>query len=145
MTFEQLPPDWSRRSVIDDEIFLDLVDLVVMDRDRHAGALYVLLCGPTERLVQPCVVADLPAEPVPDRHRAFEPFAEAVRTNIPGGGLVAIVARPGRADTTDADRAWHEAALAVCRRRGIPLLAAAVATPGRVWRLPDPRSSKASA
>jgi len=145
MSFEQLPRDWSRRSVVDDEIFLDLVDLVVLERDRQAGALYVLLCGPTERLVQPCVVGELPPEPVPDRHGAFEPFAEAVRTNIPGGGLVAIIARPGRLDTTDTDRAWHEAALAVCRRRGIRLLAASVAAPEGIWRLPDPLATRVSA
>ena len=71
----------------------------------------------------------------------------------PGGARAAAGAAVGhpkdksqdQASEADTDRAWHEAALAVCRRRGIRLLAAAVATPERIWRLPDPLPTRVSA
>ncbi len=137
MTFKDLPRDWPQRSVTDPAIFLDVVDLIVTEADRAASALYGLLCGPTGRLMQPCAVGDVPARAsVPEKRRVIGALAQAIAP-VPGGGLVIVVARPGRDDTIDEEREWHEATEWECRESGVRLLGVAVATPGRLWRLPD--------
>ncbi len=137
MTFTDLPRDWAQHSVTDAAVFLDIVDLIVTEADRVAGALYGLLCGQTGRLMQPCAVGEVPSlSSVPDKRRVIGALAQAV-AGVPGGGLVVVVARPGRPDTTDEDREWHEAAEWACREWGARLLAVAVATPARIWRLAD--------
>lgn len=136
MSFEDLPADWATRPLTDETIFTDVIDLVVTVRDRVAGAAYVLLCGPTDRLLQPCAISDFD-QAAPDRRALIEPFARIVASSVDDGGIVLAVARDGRAGVTDSDRLWHEAAIEVCRRHGIRLVAVAVATPRGVWRLPD--------
>ncbi|MGV1008763.1 MAG: hypothetical protein ACOYBY_09165 [Dermatophilaceae bacterium] len=137
MSFEDLPRDWATRPLTDEAIFADVIDLVVTHRDRVAGAIYILLCGPTDRLLQPCAITDLPGKAVSDLGAAIEPFARIVADSIDDGGIVLAVARDGRPGITDGDRRWHEAAIQVCRAHGIRLLAVAVATPRGIWRLPD--------
>jgi hypothetical protein len=137
MSFEDLPADWATRPLTDDAIFADVIDLIVTNRDRTAGAVYLLLCGPTDRLLQPCAITDLGAKRVADRCAVIEPFARIVAESIDDGGIVLAVARDGRPGVIDADRRWHEAAIQVCRAHGIRLLAVAVATPRGIWRLPD--------
>ena len=143
MSFEDLPRDWATRPITDTAIFADVIDLVVTSRDRLDGAIYVLLCGPTGRLVQPCAVTNRELAPIQDRREVIDPFARVLAGSVDGGGIVLAVARTGRADTTDDDREWHQAALDVCREHGIRLLAAAVATPRAVWRLPDHPAERA--
>ncbi len=138
MSFYDLPKDWARRAITDPQIFTDVVDLFVTDADRAAGAVYVVLCGPTRRVIQPCTVPELPGEPVEDRGRYFLPFAHAIAGS--GGGLVVVIARPGRARAIDSDRLWHHAAVETCRNSGVELFAAAIATPHGVVRLPDPEA-----
>lgn len=137
MSFEDLPADWATRPLTDEAILADVIDLVVTNRDRIAGAAYILLCGPTDRLLQPCAVTDLGRKRVADRRAVIEPFARIVADSVDDGGIVLAVARDGRSGIIDADRRWHETAIEVCRAHGIRLLAVAVATPRGVWRLPD--------
>ncbi len=137
MSFEDLPADWATRPLTDEAIFADVIDLVVTNRDRVAGAAYVLLCGPTDRLLQPCAITDFEQAPPPEPREVIEPFARIVADTIVGGGIVLAVARDGRSGVTDSDRRWHQSAIEVCRKYGIRLVAVAVATPRGVWRLPD--------
>lgn len=137
MSFGDLPPDWPTRPVSDPQIFIDLVDLVVSEGSRDEGVIHVWLCGPTDRLVQPCAVTDVSAVTPAQRRETLDPFARALAEQVPGGSLVLVVARPGPPDTSDDDRLWHEAAISVCRSHGIRLAGAAVATRAAVWRLPE--------
>ena len=159
MAFTDLPSDWSQRAVTDPAIFTDLVDLVVTVRDRSRGCLGIWICGPTGRLQQPIVIEASPGafDVAPDHvgpghegvasadgvttsdvRLAIDSVATTLTEHArPGSGLVIVIGRPGRADTTDADRHTHEVAIEVCRAHGIPLLGAAVATPERIWALPS--------
>jgi len=159
MAFTDLPSNWSQRPVTDPAIFTDLVDLVVTVRDRSRGCLSVWICGPTGRLQQPIVIeappGGLDVSPnlaglrqesgedgdgftTSDVRLAIDSVATTLTEHArPGSGLVIVIGRPGRADTTDADRHTHEVAIEVCRAHGIPLLGAAVATPERIWALPS--------
>jgi hypothetical protein len=134
MTFEDLPDDWRQRSVTDPALFDDIVDLVVTERDRARGALYVLLCDEGGRLLQPCAVTDLGQGCEPDP-RLIEPFAEGLVSQCPDGGLVVVVARRGVPAPRETDVRWARAAEVVCSGRDARLLAAAVATPAGVFRL----------
>lgn len=134
MTFEDLPDDWPQRPVTDPALFDDVVDLVVSERDRARGALYVLLCGEGGQLLQPCAVTDLGPGCEPDP-RLIEPFAEGLVRQCPDGGLVVVVARCGAPAPRDTDVRWARAAEAVCNHWDARLLAAAVATPIGVLRL----------
>ena len=135
MSFRDLPRDWPTRPITDPAIFADIIDLLVSDADRRDGAIHVVLCGPTRRIIQPCAVTDLVSAPMDGRRTVFEPFVHALAGGA--GGLVVAIARPGRAAVIDSDRLWHQAAVEACRAGGIHLFAAAVATPDGVWRLPD--------
>lgn len=137
MSFRDLPKDWATRPVTDPAIFTDVVDLIVTDTDRLEGAIYVIICGPTRRIIQPCAVTDLVSAPMPDRRSLFEPFVHALAGGA--GGLVVAIARPGRAGVIDSDRTWHQAAVDACAAGGIHLFAVAVATPQGVCRLPEHR------
>lgn len=157
MAFTDLPFDWSQRPVTDPAVFTDVVDLIVTVRDRYRGCLSVWLCSPTGRLTQPILVEapdELPSNAsdtvrwgsdafaATQMRRALESLATVLSTHArPGSGLVVVIGRSGRADTTDADRHTHEIAIEVCRTHGIPLLGAAVATPERVWALPPAADS----
>lgn len=137
MSFKDLPRDWATRPLTDEAIFADVIDLIVTNRDRVDGAAYVLLCGPTDRLLQPCAITDFEKSAPPDPREVIEPFARIVANTIDDGGIVLAVARNGRSGVTDSDRRWHQGAVEVCREYGIRLVAVAVATPRGIWRLPD--------
>ena len=90
MTFEDLPSDWPQRPVTDATITADLLDLIVTERDRAAGALGVLLCGRDERLLQPLVV-EMPGYRLSaaERRRGFDNICAAfchVGEPTAGGG-----------------------------------------------------------
>jgi hypothetical protein len=61
MTFEDLPNDWSDRPLTDPALLSDVLDLVVFEKDRAAGAVSFLLCDDEGRLVQPVTIGELPA------------------------------------------------------------------------------------
>jgi hypothetical protein len=134
MTFEDLPEDWPHRPVTDPALFDDVVDLVVTERDRRRGALYILLCDEGGRLLQPCAVTDLGPGCEPDP-QLIEPFAKALVHQCPDGGLVVVVARCGVPAPRETDVRWARAAEAICAGWDARLLAAAVATPAGVFRL----------
>jgi hypothetical protein len=141
MSFHDLPADWPTRPVTDPDLFTDVIDLCVSERDRATGALYALLCDVDGHLVQPIAVP--PGRRVrhpgddEDRLALLDPFAAVLASQAPAGGLVVALARRGPVEATPADRLWHESARQVCRRHEVRLLATAVASPGGVFRLTD--------
>lgn len=143
MSFQDLPDDWPEHPITDPAIFIDVVDLMATVADREAGAIYVLVCYPSGHLAQPCVITELDEQAFGNKAALFEPFTRLTDT-LDGCALVVIVARPGRRQTVDSDREWHEAAARVCRDAGMPLLAVAVATPQAIWRMDESRGQESA-
>ena len=80
MGFDDLPDDWSDRPLTDPQLLADVLDLVVMERDRRAGALGVLICDGHQRLALPVMISDLDdAADDDDRRKGLETIAMAVR------------------------------------------------------------------
>lgn len=59
MGFQDLPEGWRERPLTDPLLVADVLDLMVSDADRCAGALAVLLCDEQARLMQPGIISDL--------------------------------------------------------------------------------------
>lgn len=144
MSFQDLPADWPTRPVTDPDITADLLDLVVRDSDRATGAVAILICGPTGRLVRPVVVT-LPPGPVDggERRRAFDAICGVLVAEddprverLSNPGILVALARPGPALMTADDRRWRNAAARSCEDHAVDLLGAWLVTPGVIRRMP---------
>lgn len=137
MTFENLPDGWDQRPLDDPALTADVVDLVVGDADRESGCVGLLLLDDQRRLVQPCVVGDVPpdADPVD-----LVPFLEELARMVASGGGAVVFARGrlGSVLLTDTDRTWHDVAVRACRAGGVPLVGAYLATGAGVRAFPVP-------
>ena len=148
MSFEDLPPDWAQRPVTDPAITADLLDLVVGDRDRHQGAIGLLLCGPSGRLLQPVVVSVSRDEVQGDDHRrVFDVMAQAFGDLSDGArpGMLVAVARPDYRHAARDDARWRDAAVTSCAEHGVDLLGVWLVTPDVIRPLPLPDSGRRSA
>ncbi len=145
MSFEDLPTDWAQRSVTDSEITADVLDLVVRDADREAGAVVALICNAAGRVVQPVVVALPPGGVAPGEHRRF---FDAVCAGMGSasdeadasdrGGILAAVARSRGPFVTGDDHEWHDAAVRSCTQHGVRLLGMWLVTRAVIRRVDDP-------
>lgn len=135
MSFENLPPDWPLHSLADPALAADVVDLVVRDADRAAGALAFLLCRADGTLAQPLVVDDVDGVDGEDPLLVVERMAAVVARLPETPGLVVAVARPG-GPVTDADRHLHQLALECCEGHGLVLHGTFLATHAGVTHLP---------
>ena len=135
MSFDDLPDDWSDLPLDTPGLGADVADLFVGVAAREAGAVAVLLTDDDRRLVQPVVLDDVPDDADPQR---LVPFLDELARMLhgTGGGLVFVRGRDGSVLLTDADRRWHEAVLAACRRGGLRLDGAYLATPAIVRPFP---------
>ena len=122
MGFEDLPDDWSDRPLTDPQLLADVLDLVVMDRDRRAGGLGVLICDAHQRLSVPVMISE-PDDLADDeeREKGLSTIAHAVRgfdLGDAGGtgraGIHLAIARRDGLSSTRSDRSWQRAAVAVC-------------------------------
>lgn len=135
MSFHDVPDDWPHRSLADPALAADLVDLVVSDADRRAGALGLLLCRPDGTLAQPVMVT---TEDCPDVADLLDLVLDLL-PQVPGvGGLVLAIARAW-GGVTDADRHLHQVALEVCRDQRLTLWGTFLATSAGVMPLPVAR------
>lgn len=158
MSFEDLPSDWPQRPVTDPAITADLLDLVVTERDRAAGALGVLLCGRNERLLQPLVV-EMPGYRLSaaERRRGFDNLcaafchlgetpadgvAEAVNADL---GILVALARSGAPLVTSGDLRWRDTAEQSCGSYGVALLGVWLVTPQVIRPLPPGAAARRSA
>jgi hypothetical protein len=158
MSFEDLPSDWPQRPVTDPTITADLLDLVVTERDRAAGALGVLLCGRDERLLQPLVV-EMPGYRLSaaERRRGFDNICAAfchlgeptAGGEVDGGnadlGILVALARSGAPVVTSGDQRWRGTAEQSCERYGVALLGVWLVTPEVIRPLPPGAASRRSA
>jgi len=154
MTFEDLPSDWPQRPVTDATITADLLDLIVTERDRAAGALGVLLCGRDERLLQPLVV-EMPGYRLSaaERRRGFDNICAAfchVGEPTAGGvnadhGILVALARSGAPLVTSGDLRWRDTAEQSCQSYGVTLLGVWLVTPEVIRPLPSGAASRRSA
>lgn len=127
MTFEDLPRGWAERPLTDPLLAVDVVDLCLPERSRAAHCLAILLCDGDAKLVQPCLVDDLPRTTTElEKARAIRPFAALARER--GGGLIVAIGHPRhRAPSVD-DAEWRRIAAAVCAARGVQLFGFYVAS-----------------
>lgn len=135
MSYDDLPNDWPSRPLTDPVFAADVIDLVVRESDRIDGAVCALLCRPDFTMLQPVLVADIPDEPSPPACRAF---LDLVLTGF-GPEVGAVILALGRAAgtvPTDTERTWHQVTIDICREKGVPLLAAYLATCDGVTELP---------
>lgn len=134
MSFEDLPKDWTSRSLIDAALAADVVDLCLSLGDRENAGLSLLLCDEQGRLLQPVCLEQLPTAP-------DEPAVRLLRrllSELPvRGTVVAAFGRPG-AYLDDDTRAWHQAMIEASRQASVQLLGCYLATPQRVVRLAGP-------
>ncbi len=140
MSFDDLPQNWSDLPLDTPGLAADVADLFVGAADRDRGCVAFLLTDEGQRMAQPCLVDAVsddvdPHDLVPFLRQLAEVLAGA------GGGLVFVRGRPGSVLLTDADRRWHEVVLEACRRNGVRLLGAFLATPDVVRSYPAPLAS----
>lgn len=122
MGFQELPENWADQPLTDPQLLADVLDLVVMEADRRAGGLGILICDGEQRLAVPVMISapdDLASDA--DRRTGLETIAETVRSfglGEAGGtgrpGIHLAIARRDGLSITRSDRAWQRAALAVC-------------------------------
>ncbi len=135
MSFDDLPHDWSDLPLDTPGLGADVADLVVGVADRESGCIALLLTDARLRLVHPMVVTEVPED---GGHASVPGHLDTVLQlqRELGGALGAVRGRPGSFLLTDADRRWHEAVLAACRRHDVPLFGAWLATPDVVRPFP---------
>lgn len=124
MTFEDLPKDWPMRSLADPTFAIDVVDLVVRDKDRAEGGLSFLLCRPDGSLAQPVFID---TDGCPDLADVVCRMGDVVAHVPEVRGLVVAIAKPFGA-VSDTDRQVHQAAIDACRDHGLTLHGTYVAT-----------------
>jgi hypothetical protein len=112
MTFEDLPDNWDDCPLTDPALLSDVLDLVVFEKDRAAGAVSFLLCDEDARLVQPVTIGELPATMTQAERVHF------VSVMVEGmghrGAMVVALARDDGLSITADDQAWCRAAQAAC-------------------------------
>lgn len=122
MGFQDLPGDWADRPLTDPQLVTDVLDLVVMERDRRAGGLGVLICDGEKRLAVPMMISEVDELATEaERRRGLETIAMAIRgftppedVTVERPGIHLAIARRDGLSITDSDRAWRRAALVVC-------------------------------
>jgi hypothetical protein len=139
MGFQDLPEGWVDLPLDEPQLVADVLDLVVSERDRRAGALAVLLCDALGRLVTPVLISDLDElAPEAARREALEVVMQVMRGE--GSVLVAVARRDGLSITAD-DHIWARAAAAACEP-GVALLGVHVVTSSGSREIPfDPRAA----
>ena len=90
-----------------------MLDLVVFEKDRAAGAVSFLLCDDETRLVQPVTIGELPAT-MTQAERVHFVSVMVERMGHCGATVVAL-ARDDRLSVTAEDQAWLCAAQQACR------------------------------
>lgn len=127
MGFEDLADDDLERPLTEPKLVANVLDLVISEADRHAGAMGVLMCDPDGRLVQPAVIGELEPHPTEeDRERLLSVFVAAMGGH--GSLLLGIARRDGLSITAE-DVAWsHTAARACSESDGMRLLGVHVVT-----------------
>lgn len=119
MKFDELPNDWLHRPLSDPDLASGVLDLVISESARRAGALCVILCDDEDRPVQPITVelSDEPSEqPLPELCTLLAPLAGALAAAEPDGSVLVAIARADGLSITPADLQWQQASVRSFRR-----------------------------
>lgn len=128
MSFTDLPPDWPTLPITRPDLLPDVLDLTVDEHDRASGALVLLLCDASDRLVAPMTITELgDAPPGRARVEALAPVMDALADIDSDAGVLAAIGRPGGLSATADDRDWAKA-LATATRGRVRLLGVHVVT-----------------
>ena len=137
MSFEDLPANVSQLPLTTGQLRADVIDLIILEEDRAAGCVGLMVCDSEDRGIQPVVFKDVPD----DAGRVeFGTFLDLVLPLVgeTNGSVVIGRGRPRGTRPTDSDRAWHEQAIQSCREHGVRLLGFHLATCDGVFALPEP-------
>lgn len=135
MRFDELPSGWAQRPITDPEVFEGVVDLIATEPSRETGAIYLLLCHPNGRLLQPvCLPAGRGGPGARPVEEVRQVLAEAAGHGVLD--VVVVVARAGDPGVSAADGRLRAEVGAACRAAGCTLRGMAVATPQGVRVLP---------
>lgn len=132
MTFTDLPDDWPSRSLADPALAADVIDLLVLGRDRPRDVL----------LLQPCRADGVPMPgavviegvrwgATREQRAATIAFLDEL---APGAVILAMSRRWGTPQPDD--QLWVESARDVCAASGIELLGVYLATGSGVFPVP---------
>ncbi len=104
MTFQDLPDDWSDRSLTPD-LLPDIVDLFVSDEAKSAGCLALLVLDSELRMLQPIVISEMAGHRPGEGGGDFlEQFAAMLDES--GARVVAALGRLGDVPPSEGDVAW---------------------------------------
>src|SRR3954465_12381099 len=113
MSFDDLPEGWKERPLTDPRLIADVLDLVVSDADRCAGALAVLMCDEQGRLMRPGMIGELDSNPSEAERAAGLASFVTTMANYCESALFAL-ARPDGLSITADDEAWARAVQYAC-------------------------------
>ncbi len=137
MSFEDLPRNVRDLPLNDPRLAGDVIDLIVTEESRHYGSLGIMICDAEDRGVQPILFSDkderVDLDGVTQLLLLVLPLAAGV-----GGSVLLGRGRPRGLNPDDADRAWHQRAIDLCREHGVRLLGFHVATRDGVFTMPEP-------
>ena len=128
MSFEDLPDDWRDRPLDDSQLIADVLDLFVSMKARYEGALLVLVCDESRRLLQSILVEEIALDPPPDTDVMLNNLLTAVLGARADSSILVALARPGPLRVGARDRAWIGFITSGCRDR-LPLLGIHLVTP----------------
>ncbi|MGN6751464.1 MAG: hypothetical protein ACTHJJ_02805 [Intrasporangium sp.] len=144
MGFKDLPRGWAERPITDPDVFADVVDLVVTEQSRRAGAVYLLLTHPDGRMLQPLAIRDVPAgAPRGEDARRWRTLLGDLAEHGTGS-LVVVLARPGTPERTPDDDAALRMLGGAADGAGIELQGRAIATPSGILTLGPPGTGELS-
>ena len=128
MAFTDLPPDWPTLPITRPDLLPDVLDLTVDEHDRASGALVLLLCDASDRVVSPVKITEL-ADAPPGRARVetLAPIMDMLADIDGDAGVLAAIGRTGGLSATEDDRDWAQA-LAAATRGKVRLLGVHVVT-----------------
>jgi hypothetical protein len=126
MTFDDLPDDWPDRPLTDPALVTDVLDLVVMDRDRRAGSLCLLLCDDRARLLQPVAISE--PDELLSEHDRDQGLTTVIGALGRGGAVLVALARADGLSIRDDDVRWRASCERVCSAVGVRLLGVHVVT-----------------
>jgi hypothetical protein len=113
MSFDDLPEGWKDLPLTDPRLIADVLDLVVSDADRCAGALAVLMCDEQGRLLQPGIVSDLDYDSTEAERSARLASFVSTLAEFFDSVLFAIARADGLSITPD-DEVWARAVQYAC-------------------------------
>ena len=115
VAFTDLPDDWPTRPLTEPQLVADVLDLLVSEADRAAGAILIALCDGERRLLQPMIIGELPARAASgDCADMVEPLLGELAAQGLAAAVLVALARPGDPTIGPGDQRWRAAVERAC-------------------------------